>query len=120
MVHILPGYPKQAPDDAAITLLAFYVHLPHKVSENSIVTSEVLKDIVMDRSSNIGESVGGDIVSAGPLPSTTEQLEGGNEGKGSDEQSKPTNVIIGASVGGALLLVIVAVVLVRCKKSNRY
>ena len=120
MVHILPGYPKQASNEANIILLAFYLHLPHGFSENSIVTKDVLKDIVMDGSSNIGKSVGGDILSVDPLPSTSEQLEEGNGDKGSDEQSKPTNVIIGASVGGILVLVIIAAALVGCKKSNRY
>ena len=120
MVHILPGYPKQASDDANIALLAFYLHLPHRHSGNSIVTKDVLKEIVMNGSSNIGKSVGGDIISVDPLPFTTEQLEEGNGDKRSDEQSKPTNVIIGASVGGVLALVIIAAVLVGCKKSNRY
>ena len=113
MVHILPGYPKQSAETPGVVLLAFYLSLPRGISESSIVSERVLHDIVISRKENIQESIGGEILSVNRLPSATERV------KGNDGKSKPTNVIIGASVGGGVLLIIIAAVLIGCKKSNR-
>ncbi len=114
MVHILPGYPKQSPDDPLITLLAFYLQLPQGFSEN-FVDKDVLKDIVESDVSSIGGSIGGTISSVQPFPLTdTPTTDDEN-----DEESKPTSVIIGASVGGALLLVLIGLFVLSYKKSRR-
>ena len=113
MVHILPGYPKQSDETPVVVLLAFYLSLPRGISESSIVSERVLRDIVISHKENIQESIGGEILSVNRLPSGTERV------KDNDEKSKPTNVIIGASVGGGVLLIIIAAVLIGCKKSNR-
>jgi len=120
MVHILPEYPKQSPEDPDVALLAFYLSLPQGFSNNTVVTKDVLRDIVKTDNTTIGRSVGGTIVSVAPLPSTTETLQDTNEDNESDGKSKPTNVIIGASVGGVLFFVIVIAVFVGCKRGNRY
>ena len=120
MVHILPGYPLQSPDNPDVALLAFYLSLPQGFSNNTVVTKDVLQDIVKTDNATIGRSVGGTVVSVEPLPSTTEKLQDTNEDGESDDKSKPTNVIIGTSVGGVLFFVIVIAVFVGCKKSNRY
>ena len=115
MVHILPGYPKQSDETPGVVLLAFYLSLPRVISESSIVSERVLRDIVISHKENIQESIGGEILSVNRLPSGTERV------KKNDGKSKPitTNVIIGASVGGGVLLIIIAAVLIGCKKSNR-
>ena len=115
MVHILPGYPKQSDETPGVVLLAFYLSLPRVISESSIVSERVLRDIVISHKENIQESIGGEILSVNRLPSGTERV------KENDGKSKPitTNVIIGASVGGGVLLIIIAAVLIGCKKSNR-
>ena len=115
MVHILPGYPKQSDETPGLVLLAFYLSLPRGISESSIVSERVLRDIVISHKENIQESIGGEILSVNRLPSGTERV------KENDGKSKPitTNVIIGASVGGGVLLIIIAAVLIACKKSNR-
>ena len=115
MVHILPGYPKQSDETPGLVLLAFYLSLPRRISESSIVSERVLRDIVISHKENIQESIGGEILSVNRLPSGTERV------KENDGKSKPitTNVIIGASVGGGVLLIIIAAVLIGCKKSNR-
>ena len=115
MVHILPGYPKQSDETPVVVLLAFYLSLPRGISESSIVSERVLRDIVISHKENIQESIGGEILSVNRLPSGTERV------KENDGKSKPitTNVIIGASVGGGVLLIIIAAVLIACKKSNR-
>ena len=120
MVQILPGYPKQSGDSPGVILLAFYLSLPRGISESSVVPQTVLSKIVMNHKENIQTSIGGEILSADPLPSDTEELNGGEVDKENDGQSKPLNVIIGASLGGGLLLIIIAAILIGCKKTGRY
>ena len=115
MVQILPGYPKQSDDSPGVILLAFYLSLPQGISESSIVPETVLSKIVMDHKENIQTSIGGEILSADPLPEND-----GESDKENDGQSKPLNVIIGASLGGGLLLIIIAAALIGCKKAGRY
>ena len=119
MVHILPGYPKQSAETPGVVLLAFYLSLPRGISESSIVSERVLHDIVISHKENIQESIGGEILSVNRLPSATERVNNEESDKGNDGKSKPTNVIIGASVCGGVLLIIIAAVLIGCKKSNR-
>ena len=120
MVQILPGYPKQSDDSRDVILLAFYLSLPQGISESSIVPEAALSKIVMDHKENIQTSIGGEILSADPLPSNREQLNDGESDKENDGKSKPPNAIIGASVCGGLLLIIIAAVLIGCKKTGRY
>ena len=117
MVQILPCYPKQSDDSPGVILLAFYLNLPQGISESSIVPQTVLSKIMMDHKENIQTSIGGEILSADPLP---EQLNDGESDKENDGQSKPLNVIIGASLGGGLLLIIIAAALIGCQKAGRY
>ncbi len=112
MVHILPGYPTKSPDDPAITLLAFYLQLPKGFS-NDVVNKDVLINIVESDRSSIEESMVGTILSVQPLPiADTLAVK-------DDEESKPTSVIIGVSVGGVLLLVLIGAFALVCKKSGR-
>ena len=68
-----------------------------------------------DESNNIGRSVGGTILSVQPLISTTAETT-----EERDEKSKPTNaIIIGASVGGLIVGVILIVFLLRYKERKR-
>lgn len=122
MVHILPGYPMQSKDDPGIAIVAFYVHLPDGAARGAVVRGDVLKDIVENEKDKIGESMDSTVVSAQPLPSTTETLEDTNKDKdnGNEGKSGPTNVITGASIGGGVLFVIIAALLLGWKKSNRY
>ena len=114
MVHILPDYPKESPDVSQIALLAFYIQHPQGLSD-SVVKKEVLKAIVESDPSSIGGSVGGTILSVQPLIPTTETTK-----ESSDEESKPLNaIIIGASVGGFVSLVIIFALLLRFTTSNR-
>ena len=114
MVHILPDYPMNFPDDPIITLLAFYLQLPKRFS-NGVVNKDVLKAIVESDVSSIEGSIGGTILSVQPLP-LTDTSETNDE---SDEESKLRSVIIGASVGGVLLLIIVGTLVLAYKRRNR-
>ena len=120
MVQILPGYPKQSDDSPGVILLAFYLSLPRGISQSSVVPQTVLSKIVMDHKENIQTSIGGEILSADPLPSDTEELNEGEVDKENDGQWKPQNVIIGASFGVVLLLIIIAAALIGRKKAVRY
>ena len=121
MVQILPGYPKRSDDSPGIILLAFYLRLPRGIFESSIVPEKVLSKIVMDHKENIQTSIGGEILSADPLSSDTEQLNDRKSAKENDGKLKLRKVIIGASVGGGgLLLIIIAAILIACKKTGRY
>lgn len=113
MVNILPGYPKKSTDNSSITLLAFYLQLPQGFSDD-IVDKDVLKAIVESKVQSIEGSLGGTIVSIQPLIVTTETTEKG------DKESKPQNaVIIGASVGVAILVVVMITLLFRFKRRKR-
>ena len=114
MVHILPTYPKKSPDDPTITLLAFYLQLPQGFFD-SVVNKDVLKAIVESDVSSIEGSMGGTILSVQPLTSTNTP-EINDE---SDEGSKPTGVIIGASLGAVLMLIVIGILVWACKRSNR-
>ena len=112
----------QSKDDPDIAIVALYVHLPQGAARGAVVRGAVLKDIVENEKDKIGESMNSTVVSAQPLPSTTEKLEDTNKDKdnGKEDKSGPTNVIIGAFVGGGVLFAIIATLLPRWKKSNRY
>lgn len=113
MVHILPGYPKKSTDNPSITLLAFYLQLPQGVSDN-IVNKDVLKAIVESDKPSIGGSVGGTISSVQPLISSTEPT------KESEEEPKPMNaMIIGASVGCVILVVIIVALVLSFQRRKR-
>ena len=120
MVHILPGYPKESPDDPEITLLAFYLSLPQGVSGGTVVNKDVLQDIVKSDMSGIGQSMDSTIESVTPVETTSEKIEQDNEDEKEDEESKPTGLIIGASVGGVVFIVLVAVFIMGCKRNQRY
>jgi len=120
MVHILPGYPMQSPDDPDVALLAFYLSFPHGLSNSAVVNKDVLKDIVKIEKSTIGGTIGGTIVSVDTLPSTTKQLEDKNESDRNDDKSNPNPIIIFASLGGVSFVVVIAALLLGCKRINRY
>ena len=114
LVHILPGYPKQSPSNPQISLLAFYLKLPQGFS-NSIVNKDALIDIVKSDMLNIEGSIGGNIISIQPLPlRDTSEVDQKN-----DKEATPTGAIIGASVGGAMLLFIISALVfgyMKCKR----
>ena len=113
MVHIFPGYPKESPQNPSITLLAFYLQLPKGFSDN-VVNKDALKAIVESNKSSIEESVGGTITGVQPYISTTATTED------SEEKPKSKNAIfIGASVGGVIMVVILAILVLRFKKKKR-
>ena len=120
MVQILPGYPKRSDDSPGIILLALYLRLTRRIFESSIVPGTVLSKIVMDHKENIQTSIGGEILSSDPLSSDIEQLNDRKSDKENDGKLKPPKVIIGTSVGGGLLLIIIAAILIGCKKAGRY
>lgn len=111
----------QSPENHRIALLAFYLQLPQGFSEN-VVPKDVLKDIVNSNMSSIGGSMNGTILSVQSLLTSSPDTFKGEqkEDDSSDEGSKPTSAIIGASIGGVLFfLIIVVLVLTFKKKSNR-
>ena len=113
MVHIFPGYPKESTEKPSIVFLAFYLQLPKGFSDN-VVNKDVLKAIVESNKSSIEESVGGTITGVQPYISTTATTED------SEEKPKSKNAIfIGASVGGVIMVGILAILILRFKKKKR-
>lgn len=109
MVHILPGYPNTSPNDLLISLLAFYL----KFCDN-IVRKDVLKAIVESGMPSIERSTVSTIMSVQPLFITT------NEAEARVEESNPASaMIIGVTLAGVLLLVIIGALAVCCKRYNR-
>ncbi|PFX28263.1 Transmembrane protease serine 5 [Stylophora pistillata] len=116
MVHIVPGYPKQSPDNLKITLLAFYLHLPGNIGDN-FVSEDVLKRIVKSDMKSIEGSMGVRITTVQSMPST--QSENDEEDKKDDEKSTSIFVILGAALGALLLLGIIISVAF-CIKTTRF
>ena len=110
MVQIVPGYPMPSPVDPNITLLAFYLQLPGGVRD-SLVSEDVLKNIVKSDMKSIEGSMGVSIknVESMPLPQNKEDQEDEID----DERSASTSVIVGVALGSLFLLgFIIAVTLI--------
>ncbi|KAJ7356090.1 hypothetical protein OS493_027017, partial [Desmophyllum pertusum] len=120
MVHIVPGYPTQSPEDPPITLLAFYLQLPHGLSDK-VVTKDILQAIVKSDMSRIEGSMGSTISSVKPLASTadTKEDEEDEENEEDEKESKPTSAIIVASVGGVLLFAVIGAFVLRSGLNGR-
>lgn len=119
MVHIMPGYPMQSPEDTRIALLAFYLQLPEEFPDN-VVSKDVLIDIVNSNMSSIGGSMNGTILSVKSLLTTTPGTFNGeqtdNETGEKSEPKNATSPIIGASVGGVLFLIVIVLIILTFKK----
>ena len=118
MVHIVPGYPMQSPDDPDITLLAFYLQLPGGVVDN-VVGKDVLNAIVKSDMKSIEGSMDATIASVQPMPSSTDTRLQDDKGNQSDEKSSPTGAIVGVAIGGVSLLGIIVIAVLVVKKNNR-
>ena len=118
MVHIMPGYPIQSPDDNRIALLAFYLQLSEGFSEN-VVPKDVLIDIVNSDRSSIGGSLNGTILSVQPLVKTTPGKQTDDEGGEESEPKNATFAIIGASAAGALFLLVIVALILTFKKGSK-
>lgn len=121
MVHIMPGYPMQSPEDTRIALLAFYLQLPEEFPDN-VVSKDVLIDIVNSNMSSIGGSMNGTILSVKSLLTTTPGTFSGEQTDDeTGEKSEPknaTSAIIGASVGGVLFLIVIVLIILTFKKGG--
>ncbi|XP_078349649.1 uncharacterized protein LOC144634540 isoform X2 [Oculina patagonica] len=113
LVHILPGYPMQSPDDPLITLLAFYLQLS-RWSLDNVVHRDVLKAIVKSDMYCIGIWMDITLLSVQPLFSTKETTEMPTE-----KDDKSVIVAIAASLGGVLLLVFIVVLFLGFKRIKR-
>lgn len=121
MVHIMPGYPMQLPEDTRIALLAFYLQLPEEFPDN-VVSKDVLIDIVNSNMSSIGGSMNGTILSVKSLLTTTPATFNGeqtdDETGEKSEPKKAASAIIGASVGGVLFLIVIVLIILTFKKGR--
>ena len=113
MVHILPGYPKQSPEDPKVVMIALYLSLPPEVSQSTVLSKDILATVITKNMSSIGKSLNGSIVSVYPASSPTESP--------TSTTSPPDDriVIIGVTVGVCLIVVVIAASCVVCKKSKR-
>ncbi|XP_044163211.1 uncharacterized protein LOC122947728 [Acropora millepora] len=111
MVHILPGYPKQAPEDPKISRIALYVSLPPEISQSTVVSKDILTTIVERNMQSIGRSMDSSIVSVEPLSSPST-----NEFRTNEPEGNHTGAIAGGVVGGCLLLVVGALLVIYLRK----
>ena len=103
MVQIVPGYPMPSPDDPSITLLAFYLQLPGGVRD-SLVSEDVLKNIVKSDMKSIEGSMGVSITTVQSMPTTPPRIDVDQEDETDDEGSISTSVIVGVTLGSLSLL----------------
>ena len=75
MVHILPGYPKQSPEDPKVILVAFFLSLLPKVSQGTVVPKDILTVIVKSNISSIGRSMDSSIASVEPASLPPNELQ---------------------------------------------
>ena len=111
MVHILPGYPKQAPEDPQVSRIAFYLSLPTEISQSTVVSKDILTTIVERNMQSIGRSMDSSIVSVEPLSSPST-----NEFRTNEPEGNHTGAIAGGVVGGCLLLVVGALLVIYLRK----
>ena len=118
MVHILPGYPKQSPEDPKVAMIAFYLSLPPEVSRGTLVPKDILTTVIKSNMPSIEGSMDGSIVSVDPLlPSSTEFPT--NDNGNNKSEANRTGAIVGGIVGGCIFLVVIAALLVVCVKIRR-
>ena len=111
MVHILPGYPKQSPEDLEVTMIAFYLSLPPGISQGTVVSKDMLTTVVERNMQSIGRSIDSSIVSVKPSSSPPK-----NEFRTNESEGNHTGAIAGGVVGGCLLLVVGALLVVYLRK----
>ena len=119
MVHILPGYPKQSPEDSKVAMIALFLSLPPEVSQGTILSKDILATVITKNMSSIGKFLNGSIVSVYPTSSPSTESPTNTT---SPTKKPPPNghmVIIGVTVGVCLFVVLIAAFWVVCKKSKR-
>ena len=119
MVQILPGYPKQSPEDPEVTMVAFYLSLPAKVSQVTVVPKDTLSIIVESNIRSIERSMDSFIVSVKPLSLPAKESQTNNY-KSNKLGANHTAAIVGGAVGGCLFLVVIVVLLRAYGRRKRY
>lgn len=119
MVHILPGYPKQSPEDPEVTMVAFYLSLPPEVSQGTVVPKDSLTIIVESNIASIGRSMDSFIVSVKPLSLPAKEFQTNNY-KSNKLGANHTAAIVGGAVGGCFFLVVIVVLLRAYGRRKRY
>ena len=119
MVHILPGYPKQSPEDSKVAMIALFLSLPPEVSQGTILSKDILATVITKNMSSIGKSLNGSIVSVYPTSSPPTEPPTSTTSPSEDPSHDDRMVIIGVIVGVCLFVVVIAVSWVVCKKSKR-
>lgn len=110
MVHILPGYPKQSPEDPKVTMVAFYLSLPPEVSQGTVVPKDSLTIIVESNITSIGRSMNSFIVSVKPLSLPAKEFQTNNY-KSNKLGANHTAAIVCGAFGGCLFLVVIVALL---------
>ena len=121
MVHILPGYPKQSPEDPKVTMVAFYLSLPPKVSQLqvTVVPKDTLTIIVESNIASIGRSMDSFIVSVEPLSLPAKEFQT-NDYKKNKPVANHMAAIVGGVVGGCLFIVVIVILLRTYVRRKRY
>ena len=116
MVHILPGYPKQSPEDPIVAMIALYLSLTPKGSQGTVLSKDILTTVIKSNMPSIGKSLDGSIVSVYPisLPPRTFPT---NDNLNNSVANR--TVIVGAIVGVFLFVVVIAALWMVYKKSKR-
>ena len=117
MVHLLPGYPKQSPEDPEVTMIAFYLSLPSDVSQASVLSKDILITVIKINMPSIGRSMDGSIVSVDPSSPLSIEFQTSHNRNNKSEANR--TVTVGGIVGGCLFVVVIAALLVVYVKNRR-
>ena len=117
MVHLLPEYPKQSPEDPKVTMIAFYLSLPPEVSQGTVLSKDILTTVIKSNMSSIGRSINGSIVSVEPFSSPRSPMTNENRNLGNSDGN--LTVIVCGIVVGCLFVVVIVALWVANKKNKR-
>jgi len=118
-VHILPGYPKQISTDPLLASLAFYLQFPPGTSDVDAIAKDTLVSVVKGSIADISNTINGNISSVQTLVAETSTTVTSTEApsRPTEKDSDKLPYIIGGSVAGGMLVIIIAVIIIwRCSK----
>ncbi len=119
-VHILPGFPKQISDDPLLASLAFYLQFRPGTSHDNVVSKYILVLIVKGSLADISNSINANISSVQTLfGDTSTSSVAPTLPTDKDDSDTKIHIIAGSVAGGLFIIIVAAVITLRCSKLRK-